>query len=270
LLTGRNLVEKAPEQIHAAPTFRQKILVCMAAIAIVCGGLWFVQNRWMWRDPAKIKVDPEVEKRINALLDESKTGGYRERMAIFYEIQDMGRDRAPTLVRALQHEDCRVRAFSANLLQYCGNVSVIPHLEARLSDENSIVRRSALSALGYLSAFESAPTIILALNDKDNFTRCQAALVLGNVGGDRAVLPLVEMLGKDSYPVARRTAAHSLGEIGNEKAVPTLIDSLEDSTRYVRSASLVALNRITGAELGPNKKIWSTWWSQRQHPAAAE
>ncbi|MBI5115093.1 HEAT repeat domain-containing protein [Candidatus Poribacteria bacterium] len=257
-------MEEAPEQIQTPPTFRQKILVCIAAIAIVCGGLWFVQHRWMWRDPAKIKVDPEVEQKINTLLEEARTGGYRERMTIFYEIQDMGRDRLPVLARALQHEDPRVRAFSANLLQYCDNASVIPHLEARLNDENSIVRRSALSALGYLGASESAPTIILVLNDKDNFTRCQAALVLGNVGGDRAVLPLIQMLGTDPYPVARRTAAHSLGEIGNKEAVPTLIDSLEDSNHYVRSASLVALNRITGADLGPSKKTWSSWWAQRR------
>ncbi len=256
-------MEEISGKLRAAPTFRQKLIICIAAVAVACSGLWFVKHREMWQDPAKIKVDPAIEERIGALLEESRTAAFEKKRTIFYEIHDMGQDGVPVLVRALRHEDPGVRAFSANLLQYCDNISVIPHLEARLVDEDSIVRRSALSALGHLGAFESAPTIILVLNDKDDFTRCQAALVLGSLGGKRAVSPLVEMLERDPYPIARRMAAHSLGEIGNEKAILPLVNSLNDRDYYVRSASLVALNRITGAGLGPRREQWTAWLSQK-------
>jgi HEAT repeat protein len=83
-------------------------------------------------------------------------------------------------------------------------------------------------------------------------------------------MPLIEILEEDPYPVARQTAANSLGEIGNEKAVPPLIDSLEDGNYLVRSASLVALNRITGEALGPDKDDWADWWNGKEASAIRE
>ncbi len=251
-------------------SFSQKILVTVAAVAFVWAGLWYLQRGWTSEDPETIEVSPEVESRIWKLLERSKTAGYQERIGIFYEIRGIGRQNVPVLVEALQHEDARIRAFAANLLQYSENPRVIPHLEPMLGDEEPIVRRAALVALGYLGAIETVPAIILVLDDEDNFTRCQAALVLGTLGRDGAVMPLIEILEKDSYPVARRTAANSLGEIGNEKAVPPLIDSLEDRDYQVRSASLVALNRITGESLGPNKDDWADWWSEKEAAAVRE
>jgi HEAT repeat protein len=90
--------------------------------------------------------------------------------------------------------------------------------------------------------------------------------VLGVLKDKNAVVPLIELLEKDPYAVARQTAANSLGEIGNEAAVPPLIVSLGDNNTMVRSASMVALNRITGEQLGPQKEVWTHWWNQKQTP----
>lgn len=246
--------------------FSQKILIVVAAVAITCSGLWYLQRGWSQADPENIRVSPENERKVWALLEEARTGSFEKRANILFEIRNVGRQSIPVLVRGLQHEDPSIRAFSANVLQYCGNQSVTPHLVARLNDTNSVVRRSALLALGRLNAVETVPAIILVLNDEDNFTRCQAAHVLGLLGQDGAVIPLVAILERDPYAVARQTAANALGDIGSENAVRPLINSLEDENHLVRSASQIALTRITGAEFGPYKETWMNWWNEN-HPS---
>ncbi|GAB4336711.1 MAG: hypothetical protein Kow0099_09790 [Candidatus Abyssubacteria bacterium] len=244
--------------------FSQKLLVTLIAILIVFSGLWYLNREWAKQDPARIEVDPEVELRVWQLLEQSKTATYFECAAILSDIHAMGYQTIPVLLEALNNDDPRTRAFAANALQHSDNLYVIPHLQARLSDSNATVRRAALGALGTMQAVEALPAVILVLDDKDNFTRCQAALVLGSLGQEAAVAPLTETLRNDPYPVARQTAANSLGKIGSKEAVPALIDSLQDTDYLVRSASLSALNEITNARLGPNRDDWTRWWNLTQ------
>ena len=123
---------------------------------------------------------------------------------------------------------------------------------------------------GQLGAVETVPTILMLLNDEDTFTRSQAALVLGDLGGHTAVTPLIQTLENDPFAIARQMAANSLGEIGNERAVRPLIKSLEDRNDLVRVASLVALNRITGAELEADRESWMDWWNDKRPANTAE
>jgi len=242
--------------------FSQKILIIVAAISIVLGGIWYLQREWILQDPAKVTVDPRLEREVHALLEESINADFQKRMTLFFELRSRGREIVPVLVRALNDEHEDVRAFSANLLQYSENAAVIPYLEARLHDESPRVRKTALIALGDLGAIDAVPAIILVLNDEDQLTRCQAAYVLGVLKNETAVTYLVRTLEHDPYPIARQTAANSLGEIGDAEAVPPLIDSLDDTNHLVRSASMVALNRITGVNMGPTKEAWAGWWNK--------
>lgn len=246
--------------------FSQKILIIVIAITTACGGIWYLQREWLSRDPSKITVDPKIEQKVLTLLEEAKGKSFPVKATIFYKIHGIGQKAIPVIVRSLDAPDAETRAFAANLLQYCGNPSVIPYVEAKLSDEDVTVRKNALTALGGLSAVETVPAIILVLDDEDNFTRCQAAHVLGVLKDDQAVVPLIRLLESDPYPVARQTAANSLGEIGNERAVPPLINALDDRNELVRSASMVALNRITGASLGRRKQAWTDWWREAHLP----
>lgn len=250
--------------------FSQKIIVTLVAVVVVWGSLWYLQREWISADPAKIKVDPQVEQEIWTLLEKSKTARHFEKTLIVQQILDIGRKGVPVLAQALWDEDPRVRVFATNTLQYSNNASVIPHLNARLADENPVVRRAALMALAHLGAVETLPAIVVVLNDEDKATRCYAALALGNMGHDDAVVPLTQTLQNDPYPVARQAAANSLGEIGNEKAVESLIESLENENSLVRSAALVALNRITGEGLGAEKELWTDWWNEKRHPTISE
>lgn len=224
-----------------------KMLITATAVAIVCGCLWYLQQGWIPEDPARIRVDPRLEQQVYSLLEQTKTASHTRSLEIFSELQSLGPTATPVLVKALHDDSPHVRAFAANLLKYCGNASVIPHLEARLTDGDAFVRRTALEALGGLNAVEAIPAIILVLNDRDESTRCQAALVLGCMQADSAVTPLIAILQNDEYSVARQMAANALGEIGNESAICPLADSLQDENALVRVASLAALRQIRDA-----------------------
>ena len=224
--------------------FLAKMLVLAAALAIVSGCLWYMQRGWVPEDPTEIRVDPRVEQQVLALLEQAEGASYLESLSLFSHLRDLGPSATPVLVKSLQNDSPRQRAFAMNVLKYCGNASVIPHIEARLADADPIVRRTALDALGGLNAIESIPAMILVLNDRDGSTRCQAALVLGSLQADSAVVPLIDVLQNDDYAVARQMAANALGEIGNESAICALTDSLSDENALVRMASNSALTRI--------------------------
>lgn len=234
-------------------------------ILVAFFGTWYLQREWISRDPKQIKVDPEIERQVLTLLDLSKEVPVEKKISIYYEIRSIGRPATPVLVRALDRKDPEICSFAISILKYSDNPSVIPYIEEKLYDESPMVRKNALIALGNLGAVNTIPAIIVVLNDEDKFTRCQAAHVLGVLKDEKAVYPLVKILRQDPYPFARQTAANSLGEIGDEHAVPPLIDSLDDEVPRVRSASLVALNRITGEKVGFKKEAWADWWNA-EHP----
>lgn len=250
--------------------FSRKIPILLVSVSVVVGFLWYFHLRWVLQDPAKITLHPDTDGIISELLESSRTAEYEERQAICYKIRAMGRESLPVLVRALEDEDPGIRALAASLLRFSNNVHVISYLEAGLSDEEPAVIRTALFSLGQLGAVETVPTIIIVLSEGDKFTRCQAALVLGILKDENALVPLVARLENDPYPIARKVAADSLGEIGGEQAVPSLIDSLEDKNARVRLASLRALNRITKIGLGPEKGSWMNWFESEHRRSAAE
>lgn len=237
----------------------------MIALAVVGGGMWHLQSNWASKDPANSEAPPDVEKQIRSLLEKSKSANSTEKIRIIKQILLLGQEGIPVLVRALQDEDPRIRAFAVNTLTFFDDLSVVPHIEACLQDEAPFVRRSAVMALGQLGAYESIPSLLVMLNDGDEMARCEAARALGTLGGDVAVGPLIGTLEGDPYPVARQTAANSLGEIGSKRAVRSLISSLEDENRLVRSAALVALRRITTVELGPDIDDWIRWLGENPH-----
>src|SRR5213593_307392 len=61
------------------------------------------------------------------------------------------------------------------------------------------------------------------LSDKDPKVRTRAALAAGRIGDEGAVLPLIDLLKKDTDWGAQQTAAFALGEIESAKATDALI-----------------------------------------------
>ncbi len=72
---------------------------------------------------------------------------------------------------------------------------------------------------------------LAALVDPNNSIRWNAAKVLGNIGGEKSVEPLIKSLGD---PIVRPTAVDSLGMLGDKRAIPPLRELLESEDEFVK------------------------------------
>jgi HEAT repeat protein len=114
-----------------------------------------------------------------------------------------------------------MRAYAAEGLGGVGGVNAVAPLINALSDNNSTVRRFAISSLGRIRDERAINVLIPFLQDDEADMRCTAAVALGELGlsEDRFSTPPVQI-------------------------IEALISSITDTDRAVCSAAVVALGRI--------------------------
>jgi HEAT repeat protein len=145
---------------------------------------------------------------------------------------------------------------SANLL--------IPLLNSRgrQRERDEIVRLSAAYALGETKSRTATVPLIAALEDRSAGVRGAAAVALGQIGDERAVPALIEILSRriraqssisrllrqrtEENEFVRRSALRALGQIGDRAAVTALIVILnnEESGDDLRREAARSLDRI--------------------------
>ena len=115
-----------------------------------------------------------------------------------------------------------------------------------LASTNSGVRWNAVEDLGHTADPEVVPHLLPVLDDEDTFVRMAAARVLGDLGSDTAVGPLIDTL-SDPAPSVRDAAVSSLRLLTQE------------NFRY----------DPLGKEADRNKRIraWRDWWEEQQGTA---
>lgn len=69
---------------------------------------------------------------------------------------------------------------------------------------------------------------------------------------------------KSNRAPARRRAAQVLGNLGNQRAVAPLIDLLEDEDEEVRDAAAKSLESLTNQQLGTDAEAWRQWLQSQQ------
>jgi HEAT repeat protein len=161
-----------------------------------------------------------------------------------------GAEDVPALVKALKHEDPRVRIEAAEDLGLLGPTAAaaVPEL-LRLcqQDASPLLRIEAARSVASIEPKNEAalPLLIEALQNKAAKVRQRAAERLGDLGPNSksAVTALIETL-KDPEPAVSWAAIDALGQIGPdaEKAVPGLVEMLSDVS--ARGAAVDALGQI--------------------------
>lgn len=131
------------------------------------------------------------------------------------------------------------------------------------NDENEAVRAAAIDALTQLEAINAlltalgrevptnaadwakAETFVSDLTADAPELRMAAANVLGQIGSENAVRPLVSTL-SDSDPRVRARVARAIGQIGDPSAAGALVDHLHGEPLPVRREAADALGHLGG------------------------
>jgi hypothetical protein len=89
--------------------------------------------------------------------------------------------------------------------------------------------------------------LIISLQDLDIAVRAEAALSLGKLNDQKAVVPLISTLQNDSDPYVRSLAAKSLGVLGDPRARDALMNALANDSLEVSAAASTALGQLEAA-----------------------
>lgn len=139
-------------------------------------------------------------------------------------------------------------------MRSAGVDSVLPLLIDRLGDSDPEARCEAITALFFLDAKRAVEPIVGMLSEPDKVVRWHACGCLHELGDERAIPALCEVLRRDPEPQVRGMAAYALGGIGSPAAIPSLLATLGSDNEYdmhghsPSSCAAMALDDILGTQ----------------------
>jgi HEAT repeat protein len=165
------------------------------------------------------------------------------------------------LLEALESENGYVRVAAAMALGQKKETAATDRLLKMLTQDYPLAGYSAAMALGELGDQKAVYTLMMQLKNSDtDYIRSSTAVALGKLGAKEAVPYLTDRLG-DTKASVRSNAALIIGEMGNESAIGPLIEVLEsgkeaegrrkdslNANADVRKSTVLALGGIGGTE----------------------
>jgi HEAT repeat protein len=176
---------------------------------------------------------------LAALLEGETISGVRWKAS--EALARIGAPAVESLITALSHPDEDVRWKAAIALGEIGSEKAINPLIHLLSDEDRFVKSRAALALGMIGKPAMEP-LTYALRHGDGNMRWGAAIALGKVKDPDSVEPLILALA-DKYENVRAEAAASLAAIGRPAIAP-LIRFLKYSEGHMRIEVMNALGEL--------------------------
>ena len=193
-------------------------------------------------------------RRLGALLTDLRDGDAGERADAAYDLGFTGDARASKgLITALDDEDGKVRRLAIEALSRLRESGAVPHLVGLLGDDDPSVREAAAGALlpfGPAAIPDLAALVAGAPRLAGDARFTGAARLLGQIGDDRALVPLAALLAKGTVG-ERVVAAEALGALGLSRGIPALRLALADGAVEVRGAALRAILAIAGQAARP-------------------
>lgn len=133
-------------------------------------------------------------------------------------------------------------------------------LVANLESEREPTASRALicRSLGELRRPEARPALVKAISDPDSVVRAEACRALGKVGQSEDATALVRVMHVDTQEDCRIAAIEGLGELksSDPRINSMLVQGMEHDDPAIRLASLRALRKITGKDLGIEPAPW--------------
>jgi len=163
------------------------------------------------------------------------------------ELVRRGKDAVPYLVGKLGTRDARERHTLERVLRRIKGPAVEPLIGA-LNTDDLYALRLAVRVLGLIGDERALSPLVKLFSHPDWKVRSVVAFALGRIGDKRATPVLLSAL-RDSVDLVRKSAAVGLGEINDERAISSLLRGLSDPFYAVRYAAAQALANLGGSVL---------------------
>jgi len=167
----------------------------------------------------------------------------------------------PLLIQKLEdkHESRNMRCAAALALGRIGAATAIKPLTRKLTDDDYLVRKTAVSALGMIGNSTTVESIIKCLRDSNCEVRLATIIALAEIGSSEAVKWLIQMLFLFECRSVRQVANEALRKIGDTTAIAPLSYYLSITRGsinfYERKAVIDTLVEIGGSRAVP-PLIW--------------
>jgi HEAT repeat protein len=170
------------------------------------------------------------------------------RKAIVDALVTIGEPSIEPLTKSLDSHSASVRGATEEALARIG-APATEALVAALRTEDWNLRRRVAQILGRIGDERVAEPLVLALHDKDPGVRARVAQVLARVGREEHVGALIDAVQNDPDEFVRRTAIRALADLRSERAIDPLIQVLGHS--QLRDIAVFALSEIGEATVDP-------------------
>ena len=222
---------------------------------------------------------------VPALIRELSVNDLDTRLAIIDALGQIGDDRAaPALGRFIKDPEQEIRYAVVTNLGLLRSKKTIEKLIEGLDDSSNYVRRAALKSLtdnldliSQIKDIRQVEPVVRAVKDNNSNVRKIAVSILGRINNAQVVAPLIEALNdvdaevreaatvaldkqktptsmealveslSNSNPEARKQAILALAEFKNERLLKHFNKMLEDPDVEVRLASVMAIGKVPGS-----------------------
>jgi|GEM_PF-6449645 len=146
------------------------------------------------------------------------------------------------LIDLFKKDNDDIKDLIAEALGKIGDSRAVLVLIESLNDNNIYIRQNAAEALGRIKDNRAIEPLLKILNDNDEYVRHKVIKALGNFRDNRITDKLINILQKDEK--CGSLAAVILGDIGDEKAINPLIRALSNKEWNVYDSAIKALVKL--------------------------
>ncbi len=155
--------------------------------------------------------------------------------------------RRKALIRLLRDESEAVRKSAAEALERLDGLQNMESLTEKYRSGDKVMKLKVIYAMAKLRADDCLPILIHALSNEEEDIKAAAVRVLGELGDNRTLQPLVKLLDDSSLTIQTLTV-EALANFRHDNLAPLLLPLLQRDNKYLVIAALNTLGSLNAFE----------------------
>lgn len=189
---------------------------------------------------------PETVSCLRDVIRDAEPEGRQAALEVLREIEDGVRQ---LLVACLEKEDWELQEQVSTALGQAQDAKLIETtLALALQDPDPGVRRMAIGVLKHAQDPAAVDELFDAANDPDPLLNKQAVDVLAEIGSQREVPRLLQLLDSQPQPSALASIVRAIGRLGSSQQMDVLLPLREHANKRVQIETIQALANLVPLE----------------------